>query len=564
MPFRLVSDDRVQSFELPEGRSVVVGRGVTTDIAVYDPTISRRHAELTASPDGVQVKDLGSSNGTCINGMRVKQGKLRPPDTVTFGKVLFHLEEAPPPPTGHPVVAMSAVSTGTHGPGGVIVRQLQVSGGIPAGITSMERRMSEEVGQLRLAARTQEERATKRLTLLLDIAQKLSGELDLDRLLGTVADMTFEVMNVDRVSILLLNEAGELVPTIARSRVGDAEFQRVPRSIARKVVEERVAVLSHNAAADTRFQGKSIMMQSVRSAICSPLMASPDEVLGILYLDNVTSVGSFSDEDLQFIVAFSGLAALGIRNSRQAEQIRREAMVRSNFERYFAPNIALEIARQQGEAKPGGEKRPITVLFSDIRGFTTMSESMSPDEIAGLLSEYFTEMVDIIFEHGGTLDKFIGDAMMALWGAPIPHDDDPDRALRAAIAMHAALARLNAGWAAAGRPTLAVGIGINYGEVFAGNIGSHRRLEYTVIGDSVNIAARLCSRAEGGEVLVTDAFRERITDPHEFDWLPEMTLRGRLHAVPVYRVRPGAPAAESGTPSPPPRGAAAPDEPAVP
>ena len=171
MPFRLVSDDRVQSFELPEGRSVVVGRGVTTDIAVYDPTISRRHAELTASPDGVQVKDLGSSNGTCINGTRVKQGKLRPPDTVTFGKVLFHLEEAPPPPTGHPVVAMSAVSTGTHGPGGVIVRQLQVSGGIPAGITSMERRMSEEVGQLRLAARTQEERATKRLTLLLDIAQ---------------------------------------------------------------------------------------------------------------------------------------------------------------------------------------------------------------------------------------------------------------------------------------------------------------------------------------------------------------------------------------------------------
>ncbi len=564
MPYRLVSDDGGQIFDLPEGRSVVVGRGVTTDIAIYDPTISRRHAELTPGPEGVQLKDLGSSNGTCINGSRVKQGKLRPADTVTFGKVLFRLEEAPPPPVGHPVVAMSALSTGTHAPGGVIVRQLQVSGGIPVGITSMERRMSEEVGQLRLAARTEEERATKRLTLLLDIAQKLSGELDLDRLLGTVADMTFEVMNVDRVSILLLDETGELVPTIARSRVGDAEFQRVPRSIARKVVEERVAVLSHNAATDTRFQGKSVMMQSVRGAICSPLMASPDEVLGILYLDNLTSIGSFSDEDLQFIVAFSGLAALGIRNSRQADQIRREAMVRSNFERYFAPNVALEIARQQGEAKPGGEKRPITVLFSDIRGFTTMSESMSPDEIARLLSEYFTEMVDIIFEHGGTLDKFIGDAMMALWGAPIAHDDDPDRALRAAIAMQAALARLNEGWEAAGRPTLAVGIGINYGEVFAGNIGSHRRLEYTVIGDSVNIAARLCSRAEGGEVLVTDAFRDLITDPHEFDWLPEMTLRGRLHAVPVYRVRPVAPAEESGTPTPPPPGAAAPDAPAAP
>ena len=534
--YRLVSATGDQSFDLPEGRSVVVGRGVTTDVPIYDPTISRRHAELTAGADGVLVKDLGSSNGTCINGARVKSGKLVPSDSVTFGKVLFRLENAPAPQQERPVLAMSALSTGSHAPGGLIVRQLHVSGGIAAGITSSEQRLS-EIGQLRVAAGNEAERTTKKLSLLLDIAQKLSGEFDLDRLLGTVADMTFEVMNVDRVSILLLNEAGELVPTIARSRIGDAEFQRVPRSIARKVVEERVAVLSHNAATDTRFQGKSIMMQSVRSAMCSPLMASADQVLGILYVDNLTSVGSFSDEDLQFIVAFSGLAAIGIKNSRYAEQIQREATVRSNFERYFAPNVALEIAQQQGAVKPGGEKRPITVLFSDIRGFTTMSESMGPDEIARLLSEYFTEMVDIIFEHGGTLDKFIGDAMMALWGAPIAHADDPDRALRAAIAMQEALARLNEGWAAQGRPTIGVGIGINYGEVFAGNIGSHRRLEYTVIGDSVNIAARLCSRAEAGEILVTEAFRGLVTDPHDFDWLPEMTLRGRLHAVPVYRVR---------------------------
>jgi adenylate cyclase len=536
--YRLVSSTGDQSFDLPEGRSVVVGRGVTTDVPIYDPTISRRHAELTAGADGVLVKDLGSSNGTCINGARVKSGKLVPADSITFGKVLFRLENAPMAQPDRPVMSMSALSTGSHAGGGLIVRQLHVSGGIAAGITSSEQRLS-EIGQLRVAAGNEAERTTKKLSLLLDIAQKLSGEFDLDRLLGTVADMTFEVMNVDRVSILLLDEAGELVPTIARSRIGDAEFQRVPRSIARKVVEERVAVLSHNAATDTRFQGKSIMMQSVRSAMCSPLMASADQVLGILYVDNLTSVGSFSDEDLQFIVAFSGLAAIGIKNSRYAQQIQREATVRSNFERYFAPNVALEIAQQQGAVRPGGEKRPITVLFSDIRGFTTMSESMSPDEIARLLSEYFTEMVDVIFEHGGTLDKFIGDAMMALWGAPIAHEDDPDRALRAAIAMQEALARLNEGWAAAGRPTIGVGIGINYGEVFAGNIGSHRRLEYTVIGDSVNIAARLCSRAEAGEILVTEAFRGLVTDPHDFDWLPEMTLRGRLHAVPVYRVRTG-------------------------
>ena len=527
--YRLVSFEGNQAFDLPDGRSVVVGRGTTSDIPVYDPTISRRHAELTAGPDGVRVRDLGSSNGTCINGGRVSSGVLSPRDSITFGKVLFQLEELRAP---EPAMIVPSIA-----PGGTIVRQLQVNGALPAGITSLDRPLGKP-GQLRVAAETGEERATKKLSLLLDISHKLSGELDLDRLLATVIDMTFEVMNVDRVSILLRNEtSGELVPRISRSRLGDAEFQHVPRSIAQKVIDERVAVLSHNAATDSRFKGKSIVMQSVRSAMCSPLMASAESVLGLLYVDNLTAVNSFTDEDLQFLVAFSGLAAVGIKNSRYAEQLQREAMVRSNFERYFAPNVAAEIAQHQAAIKLGGERRPITVLFSDIRGFTTLSEGMTPEEIAALLSDYFTEMVEIVFEYGGTLDKFIGDAMMALWGAPIAHEDDPDRALQAAIAMQRAVGTLNERWRAAGRPTLGVGIGINYGEVFAGNIGSHRRLEYTVIGDAVNIAARLCSRAEAGEVLVSEAFTDLVRNRGAVDFVPmaHIALKGKVHGVAVYR-----------------------------
>src|SRR3954453_5459443 len=236
-------------------------------------------------------------------------------------------------------------------------------------------------------------------------------------------------------------------------------------------------------------------MQNGLSAMGSPLLDAHDEVLGLLYVDNLSAPSTFSDEDLQFLVAFAGLAAIGVQNSRYAEHIRREATVRSNFERYFAPNIASEIAQQNQAVRVGGERRPITVLFSDIRGFTAMAESMGPDAVARLLSEYFSEMVEVIFEHGGTLDKFIGDAIMALWGTPIAHADDPDRALRAAVAMQRGVARLNQRWASEGRPEIGVGIGINYGDVFAGNIGSHRRLEYTVIGDAVNVANRLCSEA---------------------------------------------------------------------
>jgi adenylate cyclase len=531
-PLRLISTSGDQTFELPEGKTLVVGRGVASDIAIYDPTISRRHAELTVAADGVEVKDLGSSNGTCINGARITSGRLALEDSITFGKVAFRLTTRG---SGAHAIQRPAIAAEAGAAGGKIVRQLVVSGGVPPGITSRD---GPPPGQLRVEATTGEARQALKLQMLLEVSQKLSAELDLDRLLRTVVDTTFEIMSVDRVTIVLLNEeTGELVPTISRSRLGEAQSVQIPRSIAEKVLQERVAVVSQNASADTRFRGQSVLLQSVRSAMCSPLMASADRVLGLLYVDNITATNSFTDEDLQFLVAFSGLAAIGIKNSRYADQIRREATVRSNFERYFAPNVAADIA-QQGEAiRQGGERRPTTVLFSDIRGFTAIAEAMGPDAIAQFLSEYFTEMVEVIFEHGGTLDKFIGDAIMALWGAPIAHSDDPDRALRAALAMQRAIGRLNERWTSQGRPESGVGIGINHGEVFAGNIGSHRRLEYTVIGDAVNVAARLCAEAGPGEVLVSEQFLGVLRDQVSCDYLPEMALKGKAQVVQVYRVR---------------------------
>jgi hypothetical protein len=263
MPYRLVSFSGDQSFELPQGRSLVVGRGVSSDIAIYDPTISRRHAELTVETDGVHLKDLGSSNGTCINGSRVSAGRVNPNDSVTFGKVLFKLEELKPGArrSGGAILAPAHPAQGDN-----IVRQLMVSGGGPPGITSRNR--SSGFGQLRVAAESADERQAKKLSLLLDISQKLSGEFDLDRLLRTVVDTMFEVMNVDRVSILLRDETtGELLPSLSRSRLGDTEFHAIPRSISDKVIEERVAVVSDNTRTDSRFKGHSIVAQSVRSAM---------------------------------------------------------------------------------------------------------------------------------------------------------------------------------------------------------------------------------------------------------------------------------------------------------
>jgi adenylate cyclase len=533
MPFKLVAFSGDQDFDLTAEHAYIVGRAVTSDIPIFDPTISRRHAELVPTANGVTVKDLGSSNGTFINGTKVTEGTLAANDSVTFGKVVFQLKslEATPfrPPTG----------PAPPQPNQTIVRQVSVSGGLPAAMAGPPAASAESIGQLKVAGVSTQDRLAKKLSLLLEVAQKLSGELDLDKVLSRVVTTTFDVMNVDRVSVLLRNDStAELIPRMSKSRLGDASAQHVPRSIARKAVEERVAILSDNAAADDRFKGgQSIMIQSVRSAMCIPLMASAEQVLGILYVDNLTATNSFSDEDLQFLIAFGGLAAIAIKTSRFAEQIQREAMVRSNFERYFAPNVAAEIAQQQGAVKLGGDKRPVTILFSDIRGFTTISEHMGPDAIAGLLTDYFTEMVDVIFSHGGTLDKFIGDAIMALWGAPIPHADDHDRAVQAAIGMQKALVALNQKWKDEGKPEIGVGIGINYGETFAGNIGSHLRLEYTVIGDAVNVASRLCSKAGKGEILISDPFYQMLKNKPKVEALEPLAVKNRAAPVPVWKVK---------------------------
>ena len=538
--FKLLSISGDQSIELAAGKTLVVGRAVTSDVPIYDPTISRRHAEITLTDGGVRIKDLGSSNGTFLNGAKVADGDAVENDVVTFGKVAFKVVPTTTP-TARPAATPPPPSPGTKGtgagvPGGTIVRALPVS---PSGNVPAIKEIGPSGGHLKVDAKDLYERQSQKLKLLLDVSQELSKQQDLDRVLEKVVDLTFQVMSVDRVSILLLDpKTGELVPRISRSRTGDAGAAKmVPQSIARKVVDDRVAILSDNTAADDRFKGKSIVIQSVRSAMCTPLLSNDQKVLGILYVDNQTAIHSFQDEDLDFLMAFGGLTAFSIERSQLADRLRREALVLSNFQRYFAPNVAAQIAQQEGTVQLGGDKRPVVIFFSDIRGFTPMSESMSPDDVASLLTEYFTEMVEIVFEHSGSLDKFMGDAIMALWGAPIAHEDDADRAMTCALDQLAALEKMNAKWKEKGRPEIKIGVGINFGEVFAGNFGSDRRLEYTVIGDAVNTANRLCSNAGANEILISEAFYKALKHPPKVEALEPLQVKGKTKKVPVYRVK---------------------------
>ncbi|MEX0690841.1 MAG: adenylate/guanylate cyclase domain-containing protein [Gemmatimonadales bacterium] len=529
--YKLLSTAGDQTIDMPANGQLVVGRAATSDVPIFDPTISRRHAEIELAGEGVHIRDLGSSNGTFLNGTRVTEALASDGDVVAFGKVAFRVKSVTPPPMKP---ADAAAFSAQPPAGATIVRR----------VAAPEESLKERVSGAMSAADLKDAAAakqTERLALLLDISKELSRHQNVDRLLEKIVDITFQVMNVDRVSILMV-EAGQedLIPRMSRNRLagaGGEGSRHVPRSIARRAVDERLAILTDNAAADERFKGKSIMMQSVRSAMCVPLLGSEGRVLGIIYVDNMTATNSFNDEDLDFLIAFSGIAAVAIENGQLTQRVQREAVVLSNFQRYFAPNLASQIASQSEAVQLGGAKRPVVIFFSDIRGFTSMSESMSPDDIARLLTEYFTEMVEIVFDESGTLDKFMGDAIMALWGAPIAHEDDADRAMRAALRMGEVLAALNAKWASEDRQQVKIGIGINFGEVFAGNIGSDQRLEYTVIGDAVNVASRLCSKAGPGDIMISEPFYQALKDPPPVDQLDPLELKGKAKAVPVYRVK---------------------------
>ena len=363
-----------------------------------------------------------------------------------------------------------------------------------------------------------------KLSLLIQISKELTHIKDVELLLGKLAEYTFRLIDVDQAAVLLF-EDGALRVRHKRVRPG-TEPHPVPVSLAQSALDERMALLSDDTADST--DGSAL-----RSTLCAPLI-SGDEPLGVLYVDSLASTHRVDDDDLEFLVAFAGIGAVALENLRFAERSRQDALIRGNFERFFAPHLAARIAASPDALRLGGERRRVAVLFSDIRGFTPLAARLTPDATAKLLTEYFSEMAECVFKHGGTLDKFIGDAVMAQWGAPLSEADDADRALEAAVDMMQAVAKLNARWQREGRPMLQVGIGLNYGDVFAGYLGSERRLEYTIIGDVVNTANRLCEAAAGGTILVGQPLKDACTRQQIFTQAPSIKLAGRVAPVSAF------------------------------
>ncbi|MGQ0766618.1 MAG: adenylate/guanylate cyclase domain-containing protein [Gemmatimonadota bacterium] len=531
MSFRLISADGAHTFELRSGLPMTLGRALSCDLPVLDPTISRRHAELTVENGSLRVRDLGSSNGTFVSGQRTDQARLRTGERIVFGRVAFELREtAQLVDDATAEKRLRAARAGT-----TIIRQVPV----PDADQALRAALSaddEKVRSGEQASLSEHHRRDRlKLALLVEMSKALTRTASIDELLERTVAFTFRLLDVDLVAVLLGDDASRLETGIARARDGVSGTvpPEISPALVATVMEQKVAVLSDSQ--DTLRPTPSSALAGPGSAACTPLVGGNGRVVGVVYVESATPSTRVSDEDLDFLVAFAGIVAVALDNFRFGERVRREALVRENFERFFTPHIADRIASLPQSVVLGGERRVVAVLFADIRGFTPLAATMAPDETAALLNEFFSEMVECVFRHGGTLDKFLGDAVMAQWGAPLSDAGDADRALNSARDMLTAVASLGERRRSQGKAAIEIGIGLNYGEVFAGFTGSERRLEYTVIGDTVNTASRLCAWAEGQEILMSAAMREAVSDGKRIVEREPLMLRGKTEAVRVFR-----------------------------
>ena len=218
------------------------------------------------------------------------------------------------------------------------------------------------------------------------------------------------------------------------------------------------------------------------------------------------------------------------------EDITEQSKIKNTFKRYVSKSVVDQLLDDDQKLNLGGEERDVTVLFSDIRGFTAMSEKMKPKEVVSTLNSYFSEMIDIIFKFDGTLDKIVGDELMVVFGAPIARDDDAERAVQTAIGMVESLKKFNDKRVKKGKVPINAGIGINKGKVISGNIGSKDQMDYTVIGDTVNLGARLCSFAGPLKIIVSKSVKDEIGDNYKTRKLEPIKVKGKRKPVEIFKV----------------------------
>ena len=472
-----------------------------------DGTVSRRHACITFENDDLWIEDYNSLGGTWVNGQKISQKTaITAADKIKIGQTELTARQTATPTQidlvqddSRPIYVDKEDNPFESG---------SLTTTIPATESASQLLMTQKLDIPSLA-----EAIRHRLTAFYELGAALSTSQGVEPLLKTVLEHLCKVIPGAQRGAILLKDGRRLLPKAQRPEKARLS---ISLHLARLTIEKQQALTwRRGSAGDDTPLTHSLISHGTRCAMYVPLIWQ-GEVLGIVYVDNHLIGDAFSQDDLNLLTAMAGQAAMFVKNHALQEDLRHQEIIRSNLMRQFSPQVAeylQEMLRQRGHLGLGGERvEPVTILNADVRGFTALSAKMDPASVMEMLNELFSACIPIIFKHNGTVDKYVGDGFLAVFGSPNPDAEGVqwENAVRAALEIQSAVRKLNVEWQSANRPAYQLGIGIHTGAILQGFIGSDEQMEYTIIGDTVNRASRYCDGAGRGEVIISPAVYEHV------------------------------------------------------
>ena len=491
--------------------SIQIGKLMENDIELKDDTVSRQHCKLVKAGKKIKLIDLKSTNGSYVNGKRVVEKVLEEGDRITVGRTTLNY------------LSVSAAETYQD------INDQQISMVVP--LAELSRKEDQ-------AALQAEE--PNFLASLTKLGKTLITCQDMEESFQKLADLIYDFVKPEKILVFYYDEKQNdlhLKYTSSKDRKRDNRIN-ISKTIALKAIREKVAILSSNTRNDSRFDSsKSIIIYGITSAISVPIWTK-DSIYGLIYVDTTSFARSFAQRDMEIMSIIANFAGFSIEGINSLEKLNRERRLRARLERYHSPAIVSKLMEFQDD-KTGEftayRESDASVLFLDIVKFTTRAEKMTPIEVGLFLNQFFTEMTEIIFRNNGTLDKFIGDGIMAVFGIPFEYENHAELAIRTALEMMKRIGEMNESFPE--KKKIRVRIGINSGKLISGDFGSPKRIEYTVLGNTVNVASRLESTvAQSDEIVVSETAYEQSRSHFDFECLGEKNLHGMSTSVKAYKV----------------------------
>ncbi len=523
-----------------------IGRLPENHLEIRDDKVSRRHCRISKENGSYILEDLDSSNGTEVNNRKITSCEIVEGDIITVGDTRLHFSKTEDPPDGVNVEKEAFRDEDSkikkveelpepYGLDDTGATPTPDSDLLQDALSAVQEEEDEEQKQ-------EEDRLAERskFFLLYQLGKDLNDELGLEGVLKTAIESIADVFDPRRcVALIIPSDQEELkaeLGWVSGEGFVDGERINISRTVVNQAVEEKAAIISTDASTDPRFEeGGSIIDYNIDSLMCVPLW-DQDSVIGALWVDSGPGNQKFKEEDLDLLSAIGNQLAIRIKQEKIFEDLKQEAILRKNLERFHSPDVVEQISRtslEGDEVSQELEESEVSILFADIERFTKMAEQMPPRDVASMLSNFYESTSQIVFDHDGGVSKYIGDQVMAVFGAPVKLEEHAEQAVRAGKKIIQRVQEMNEELSV--DLELHVRVGVNTGKVVLGYVGSKEVKEFTVLGDPVNVAARLEEIADTDEVLVGNRTEELLEGEIELTSIGSVPLEGREQQMDVYR-----------------------------